>query len=187
MRRMLRLLMLSAIMLMTPMKASAEAWGSVQVKLDTGDMPVINGGVSLYQVGTKVEEGYRIREGFGGGIVHQEDADSDKLAQWLAESAVENGISLLLDADGQAVFSDLEAGLYMLVQTERIDGFYPIYPILFTIPEEEQWDVNIYREPVPVVTEIPKTGQSVIPFLGILGMVLSSAGLLICAGKNRKR
>ena len=175
------------LLAMTPAASAAESRGSVQVKLNTGELPVINGTVTLYQVGVKVEEGYRILDSFGGGIVRQEDADSDKLAQWLAESAEETGISLLLDADGKAVFSELEKGLYILVQTERIDGFYPINPILLTIPEGAQWDLTIFREPVPVVTELPKTGQSPIPFLGILGMILSSAGLLLCAGKKRKQ
>ena len=74
-----------------------------------------------------------------------------------------------------------------MVQTERMDGFYPINPILLTIPQEERWDVRIDRQPVPVVTEIPKTGQSPIPFLGVLGMIFSSAGLLISAVKSRKQ
>lgn len=188
MRKMVWLLCLAACLLVrAPVAAAAETRGSIQVKLDAGDLPVINGAVTLYQVGVKTENGYRITEGFGGGIVRQEDADSDKLAQWLAETAGETGITMLLDADGNAVFSELEEGLYMLVQTERMDGFYPIYPVLLRIPEGTAWDVMFYREPVPIVTEIPKTGQSPIPFLGVLGMVLSSAGLLLCAGKGRKR
>ena len=94
---------------------------------------------------------------------------------------------MLLDADGNAVFADLEEGLYMLVQTERIDGFYPIQPILLTIPQEEQWDVRIFREPVPIVTELPQTGQSPVPFFGILGMIFSATGLLLCVRKDRKQ
>lgn len=188
MRRMLWLLWIIACLAAgIPMMAAAETIGSVQVKLDAGELPVINGAVTLYQVGVKVENGYRILEGFGGGIVRQEDADSAKLAQWLAESAEETGMCLLLDADGNAVFSELETGLYMLVQTERIDGFYPINPILLAIPEGEQWDLKIYREPAPVVTELPQTGQSPIPFLGVLGMILSSAGLILCAGKHKNQ
>lgn len=188
MRWMVRLLLVAALFLSAiPGAAAAETYGSLQVKLEAGEMPVINGAVTLFQVGTKVEEGYRIAEGFGGGILRQEDTDSEKLAQWLAETAGETGMTRLLDADGNAVFSELEEGLYILVQTERIDGFYPIYPILMTIPEGDCWDVQIAKEPVPVVTELPKTGQSPIPFFGILGMVLSSAGLLLCARKNRKR
>ena len=96
-------------------------------------------------------------------------------------------MTLLLDADGTAVYSELEQGLYILVQTERIDGFYPIYPVLIRVPSEEKWNIEISREPVPVVTEIPQTGQSPIPFFGVLGMIISSTGLLLCTKKNRKQ
>jgi len=180
------LLIMICLFAMAPV-ASAETRGSIWVQLNAGDLAVTNGAVTLYQVGFKVEDGYRITEEFGGGIVKFEDADSDNLARWLAESAGEKGRTLLLDADGNAVFSELEEGLYMLVQTERMDGFYPVYPVLLSIPQENVWDVQLLREPVPVVTEIPKTGQSPVPFFGVLGMVLSSAGLLMCAGKNRKQ
>ena len=84
------------------------------------------------------------------------------------------------------MYSGLEQGLYILVQTERIDGFYPIHPVLLTIPSAEEWDLEINREPAPVVTEIPQTGQSLIPYFGILGMILSGAGLLLCLKKERK-
>ena len=188
MRKMVLPLCLAACLLTGIVRVSAaENLGSIRIKLEAGDTPVINGAVTLYQVGTRTEEGYRITDHFGGGIVRQDETDSRKLAQWLAETVEENGRSLLLDADGTAVFSDLEQGLYILVQTERIDGFYPIYPILLTMPQEEQWDIELYREPIPVVTEIPKTGQSPIPFFGILGMVLSSIGLLLCGKMNKNQ
>ena len=119
-------------------------------------------------------------------MVRHQDADSNNLAQWLAESADETGLPMLLDADGNVIYSDLEEGLYILVQTERMDGFYPIRPILVSIPEGDQWNLEIYRQPVPVVTEIPQTGQSPVFFLGILGMILSSAGLILCGKKSRK-
>ena len=96
---------------------------------------------------------------------------------------------MLLDADGNAVFSNLEEGLYMLVQTERMDGFYPILPMLLTVPCDGRWDVQEYRNPVPVITEIPKTGQTPAPYFGVLGMILSGSGLILCwkSQKNRKR
>ena len=186
MRKGIWLLCLAALLFSMPaVAAAAENRGSIRVKLDAGDLPVINGAVTLYQVGVKVEDGYRITEAFGGGIIRQSDADSEKLAQWLAESAGETGIHMLLDADGNAIFSELEEGLYMLVQTERMDGFYPIYPVLLTIPQEENWDLLVHKAPAPVVTELPQTGQSPIPFLGVLGMFLSAAGLLLCRKKIR--
>ena len=186
MRKMLWMVcILSCLFVSAPVAAATEMLGSIRVTLDPGDLAVVNGSVSLYQVGISTEEGYRITDAFGGGIVRNEDADSGILAKWLAETAQHTGQSLLLDADGRAVFPELEAGLYMLVQTERIDGFYPINPILITVPDGDCWDVNIYRQPVPVVTELPQTGQSPLPFLGVLGMLLSAAGLILCCKRHR--
>ena len=176
---------LSCLFATVPVAAATEMRGSIRMTLDPGDLPVINGSVSLYQVGVRTEEGYRITESFGGGIVRYEDADSGILAKWLAETAQQTGQNMLLDADGRAVFSELEEGLYMLVQTERIDGFYPINPILLTVPEGDEWDISVYRQPVPVVTELPQTGQSPLPFLGVLGMLLSAAGLILCCKRLR--
>lgn len=168
-----------------PAAQATEQYGSIHVKLDAGEMPVINGAVTLYQVGYRIEEGYRLTERFGGGIIRLEDAHSDNLANWLAESAGDNGMTMLLDADGNAVFSDLEEGLYILVQTERIDGFYTVLPELIQIPAGEIRDIQVYKKPVPVVTEIPKTGQSPMPYLSALCMLLSGSGLLLCRKKIR--
>ncbi len=187
MRKMLCLLMLPVLLFIAPRAAAAENRGSIQIRLDAGDLAVTNGAVTLYQVGTCMEDGYRITDGFGGGIVRFEDASSDNLALWLAESAGETGVTMLLDADGNAVFSDLEEGLYMLVQTARMDGFYPIVPILLTVPQEGNWAVQVYRNPLPIVTEIPKTGQTMIPYFGVLGMILSGSGLIMCMKKQRKQ
>lgn len=185
-RRMLIFLALAAA-LTVPEVSAAEMTGSIQVHLDAGDLAVTNGAVTLYQVGTRSEEGYRIAEGFGGGIVRLEDADSETLAQWLAESVGEEGKTLLLDADGNAVFSNLPEGLYLLVQTQQMDGFYPILPILLTMPQDGSWDVPACRKPAPIVTEIPKTGQTPVPYFGAMGMLLSGTGLVLCAKKQRKR
>ena len=187
MRRMLWLLLLPVLLMTVPRAEAAEALGSIQVRLDAGDLAVTNGAVTLYQVGTRVEEGYRIHKNYGGGIVRLEDANSENLAQWLAESAGEEGKTILLDADGNGVFFDVEEGLYLLVQTQQMDGFYPILPILLTMPQEGSWDVLEYRKPAPIVTEIPKTGQTPIPYFGVLGMILSGTGLVLCAKKQRKR
>ena len=83
-----------------------------------------NGAVTLYQVGTPADEGYRVLDYYGGGTVRYQDAVSDNLAMYYSELAG-SGRELLLDVDGQAVFSGLEAGLYLVRQTERTDGFYP--------------------------------------------------------------
>lgn len=187
MRKVMCLLCMAVILVAAvPMAAASEYAGTLQVDLEVGDLAVTNGAMTLYQVGVRRENGYRIADAFGGGTVSLQDTDSNQLAMWLAQAVEAQGMTMLLDADGNAAFSDLEEGLYLLVQTERMDGFYPVNPILLTIPDDASWDVKIYREPVPVVTELPKTGQSPILFFSILGMVLSLTGLLLCVGKERK-
>lgn len=169
---------------------AAEEGGSIRVSLNVGELPVTNGSLSLYQVGTPVTDGYRLTEGFGGGIVKEEDAQSPHLAKWLAEGAGETGIDRLLDVDGNAKFSHLEAGLYLIMQTEKTDGFYPLEPFLLMMPSGERWHLQVNADPEPIVIDElsnPQTGQPAAPFLGAMGLVASGVGLYLCADKKRRK
>lgn len=182
-------LMLCGVLLLPVLVLSASASGSegsLWVKLDVGDLPVINGAFTLYRVGTPISDGYRIGEEFGGGFVREADARSPHLAQWLNGMEQKEGIAILLDVDGNAVFSELDEGLYLLVQTERTDGFYPIQPLLLTIPMEGRRDINLCLEPLPMVAASPSTGQDPTPYIGVIGLVISLAGMMLCTG-GRKR
>jgi len=90
---------------------AAEQTGSIRVTLKNGA-----GAVTLYHVAAPFSDGYVLTEAFGGGFIRASEAHSPYLAQWLAQTA-EEGRTLLLDADGSAEFSHLEAGLYLLKQT----------------------------------------------------------------------
>lgn len=171
---------------------AAQMSGSICISMDVGDLPVVNGSVTVYPVGEAVAEGYRIADTFGGGIVKTEDALSPQLARWLAEMAGEGGKSVLLDADGNVTFSNLEKGLYLVVQSEKIDGFYPVEPFLLTIPCEGRWHLQVNPVPEPIVTDLvmqenPQTGEGPALFWGILGMLLSGTGLCLGAAAKRKR
>ena len=166
--------------------AAAEEGGSLWIKLDVGDLPVINGAFTLYRVGAPISDGYRIGEEFGGGFVRQEDALSPHLAQWLSVMEEKTGTEVLLDVDGNGVFSDLQEGLYLLEQTERTDGFYPVRPLLVTVPSEGKRAVSLYLEPLPMVADSPPTGQDPTPFIGAVGLVLSLAGLVMCTGGKKR-
>ena len=86
--------------------ASAEEYtGSFRIAMNVGDLAVTNGAFTVYRVGIRISDGYRITDEFGGGFVNLEDAQSPHLAQWLAENNADSGRTLLLDADGNAVFS----------------------------------------------------------------------------------
>ena len=175
-----------AVGLSLPAEA-AQGEGSILVSLDAGELPVLNGAMTLYTVGVPVEGGYHMVEAFGGGFVRQEDAQSLQLAQWLAENAEEGGRTVNLDVDGNVSFSNLEDGLYLLVQTERMDGFYPVKPFLLTVPGEAGREVRAKPQTEPIVAENPRTGQPITPLLGAMGLVISGVGLYLCAESKRKK
>lgn len=174
------------LLIMVPVTAAAGTGGSLWVRLDVGELPVTNGAFTLYRVGVPISDGYRIMEAYGGGFVRGEDALSPHLAQWLDGMGEKSGTEILMDVDGNAVFSGLEDGLYLLVQTEKTDGFYPVQPMLLTIPREARRDVSLQLEPLPMVAEAPPTGQDPTPYIGLLGLVISLAGLVLCTD-GRKR
>ncbi len=176
-----------AMALMLPLSAAAAQTGSIRVTLKSGDSPVVGGTVTLFRVGQRCEEGFRISDAFGGGMVRYEDALSPHLAQWLVQMEGEEGISRILDADGSAYFSRLEEGLYLLVQKGSVEEFFPIMPFLMILPYEGQWNVEAYPYTQVVHTENPPTGQHPAPILGALGMVVSGIGLALCTGKRRRK
>ena len=181
---------LAGILLLLPillLPAEAGEYGkSIRICLNVGELPVTNGAFTLYRVGTPISDGYRIEEDYGGGFVRDEDALSPHLAQWMNSMEAKRGQCVLLDVDGNAVFTDLENGLYLLKQTEKTDGFYPIQPFLVSVSDEKDNEILLYLEPLPMVSEAPPTGQDPAPFIGLVGMLLSLAGLAFCTG-GRKR
>lgn len=180
---------LSAVALAAALSLPAQAGelgGSIRLDLEVGDFVVTNGAVKLYQVAQQGPEGYLVSDSFGGGLVKPEDALSSSLAQWLAQTAEDGGITRLLDADGCAEFSRLPDGLYLVVQSEKMDGFYPFEPFLVTIPMDGERDIQVSPSVFPIVAESPATGQDMQPFLGVAGMVVSGFGLALCAMGKRK-
>lgn len=180
---------LSAVALAAALSLPAQAGefgGSIRLDLEVGDFVVTNGAVKLYQVAQQGPEGYLVSDSFGGGLVKTEDALSSSLAQWLAQTAEGGGITRLLDADGCAEFTRLPDGLYLVVQSEKMDGFYPFEPFLVTIPMDGERDIQVSPPVFPIVAESPATGQDMQPFLGVAGMVVSGFGLALCAMGKRK-
>lgn len=165
---------------------AAEEAGSIRVTLRLGEEVLTGGAVTLYQVGVRVSEGYRIVEEFGGGIVREEDALSPYLAQWLAGMEVEGGTTRILDADGSVEFSGLGEGLYLVAQATTETEYY-ILPFLMTLPYEGQWQAQTYPEPRRIATEPPPTGQHPAPILGAMGMVFAGVGLVLCTDVKRRK
>lgn len=177
-RRILCMMAAAAVVLGMPLiGAGAVQNGSIRVTIRRGAETVSSGSVTLYPAGDAVSGGYRLKAAFGGGLVTREDADSPALARWLAEQAGENGTVLLLDADGSAEFSRLEEGLYLVVQQEAAEGYYPVSPFLVQLPLNGQWTVEAEPKAEQYPAESPRTGESPALAIAAGGMLLSGMGL----------
>ena len=186
MKRGIMALMVIGTLLSLSIRAGAsEMRGSVEIQLDAGELPVTNGAVTMYLVGVPTGEGYRLLDRYGGGVVHSADVGSGNLAYWLGELA-DGGKELLLDVDGRVVFSGVEEGLYLVMQTRRMDGFYPFRPFLAEVPSGGRWTRRYEPAALPITDEPPCTGD-VTTYLGVLGMALSGGGLVCCGIWGRKK
>ena len=183
-RGIIALMVIGTLLSLSIRAGASEMKGSVEVKLDTGELPVTNGAVTLYRVGVPTDGGYRLLDRYGGGVVRSEDISSGNLARWLSELA-DSGREQLLDVEGRVVFSQVEEGLYLVRQTQRMDGFWPFRVFLAEVPAGQQ---VLRYEPVvqPITEEPPCTGDLTI-YLSVLGMALSGGGLMCCGIWDRKK
>lgn len=187
-RRMVCILAAALLLTGTGITArAAEGPGSIRVSLDLGEGTAGKASVILCRVGEDSSEDFRLVESFGGGIIRKEDVHSPELAQWLAERSGKDGTERLLDADGNAVFSNLRSGLYLVTQGEAAEGCCPIAPFLIPLPYEGQWEVQADPKTQRLLTESPRTGDHPAPVLAAMGLILSGMGLCICVEKIRKK
>ena len=107
---------------------------------------------------------------------------------WLADAAGDTGRTINLDVDGNVTFSNLDAGLYLLVQTQQMDGFYPVKPFLVILPSEGHQEIWACPKTEPIIIpENPQTGSPIAPLLGAMGMVASGVGIYLCIDSRRKK
>lgn len=139
-----------------------------------------------------------------------EDVHSADLAQALADFAAEHsveGIRGVIAADGTVTFSDLELGLYLVVQDTAAAGYEKISPFLIGIPNMED-GVYIYQvdaspkvqlettppetteptEPGPTEPTLPQTGQLnwPVPVMAAAGLGLFITGWGLCFRKQKE-
>lgn len=164
---------------------AAEETGTIRVTLQNGETLVPDGSVVLYHAGTPIDGDYRLTEEFGGGVIREEDALSPSLARWLSEMAGDSGWEMALDNFGSAEFGELSEGLYLVTQGQTSTGYHPMEPILVEIPCQFQWHVQTFPITQEIVYDLPPTGQSPLPLLGAVGMILSGTGLFVCTYCNR--
>lgn len=207
--------LLLAVLLLCALPATAYAHepldesrkGAITLEMEFDGKAVTGGSLTAYRVGQiQVRaEGDRFVPtpamlAFPGSY---EDITSPKLAEEVAayvEAKRLKSYATVENQDGKAVFSDLELGLYLIVQTEASEGYEPLKPFLVSVPMSEDeryvYEVNaagkfqLYQkekptepstssEPTePTDPKLPQTGQLKwpVPVLVIMGLCLFSAG-----------
>lgn len=177
-RRIVPFMLILLVLLTLPMTAAAaetefdmNKTGSICVTLRDIYHPAnkVGGGAVLHKVGEAQTVNsnltFVLTAEFAGSGVSLADPNSSGLAQQLADYAEENKIAgqpVDADANGTVTFSGLSAGLYLVVQTEAVDGYLEVSPFLVSLPMYSAaaggWIYNI--DASPKVQPVPKDPMS---------------------------
>lgn len=184
--------------------------GSLTVEMEYGGKPVTGGTMSAYRVGSVQEnDGSYLfvktpeMADFSGDYT---DVTAPKLAEDIAAFVKVHKLAACAKAEntgGKAAFSNLELGLYLIVQTKASKGFDPVNPFLVSVPMNQGgkyvYDVSadgkfqLHQESkpteptTPTDPKLPQTGQFnwPIPVLAAAGLLLFSAGWCLRWGTQK--
>ena len=191
--------------------------GSIAIAMKYQGEPVPGGSLTLHRVADVVSNDgdylFAYTAEFAECAIPVSELDSAQLPQALADIVKAKnleGITLELDDEGKVKFSELELGLYLLVQEKAAPGFKKVNPFLVSVPQNDDghyiYDVNTAPKNLPgpeeeptVPTEppeptdppgpnLPQTGQMnwPVPVLAVLGMLLVTTGFALCTAEKRK-
>ena len=184
--------------------------GTIIVEMEYSGKAVTGGTLTIYRVGQIQENDGNysfvktsIVEKFSG---NYNDISTASLSEDLAVFVKEHNIpfyATVKNSDGKADFTNLDLGLYLVVQTEASDGYEPMKPFLVSIPMNESghyvYEVNaegkfqLYQKPKPTTPSnppdptLPQTGQLnwPIPVLAVLGLSMFSVGWMLRFGRKK--
>lgn len=134
--------------------------GSVSIAMvdKTTNSPVSGGEMSLFRVAKVAREDWNdsfvYTEEFTDCMLLLDDPGSEELAKGLADFAEEkkiNGDKKKIGSDGTVKYTDLEVGLYLLVQSTAAKGYEAVTPFLVTVP------IMVNGELIYDVDAAPKT------------------------------
>ena len=142
--------------------------GSIHVNLyDTANNKTLSGGeLTVYRVAEVQRKNgnlsFEYCGDFDGCGIDLGDLSDSTLASQLEEYLPKNaeGIVRTVDSNGNAVFDNLELGLYLVVQTKASTGYKPVNSFLVSLPmaEDGQWNYEVDASPkVGAYTPEPET------------------------------
>ena len=191
--------------------------GSIAVAMNHDGWPVPGGSLTLYRAADVVENdgdySYAYTADFAGCTIPVTELDSARLPQELARIAAAKrlpGTTQQMSWQGKVKFSDLQIGLYLLVQQEAAPGFAKINPFLVSVPQNDGgsyvYDVDTAPKNVPEPEptkpteskptdptkptggKLPQTGQNnwPVPVMASAGMLMIAAGLCVINSGKKK-
>lgn len=131
--------------------------GSIDITLheETKDSYVEGAEITIYHVADIYNKNsnlaHKFTEQFSGCEVSLEDINKDGLHKELEKCITEEttGISDFTDENGNVVFEDLSLGLYLVKQTNKVEGYSVIDTFIANIPVviDNSWTYDIVAEP----------------------------------------
>lgn len=197
--------------------------GKISIKMTYDKNPVAGGSLTLYRVGdVKADDGnysFVLTEDFNASKVDLTDISSVTLAKELAQYAQNqklSGDTKKIGNNGEISFTELDLGLYLLVQNEAANGYNKADPFLVSVPMNEDGNyiydvdaspkVELQKGPasstdkttanttnttttITTNTKLPQTGQLnwPVPVLVVTGLILFSIGWMLRLNKKRDR
>ena len=182
--------------------------GTLTVKMEYANKPVSGGTLTAYRVGDVHEDdgnySFVKSTAMGEFAGDYSDLSSKSLAGEIEAYVKEHNVGAYATAkneSGQAVFSNLEPGLYLIVQTTASDGYKPLTSFLVSMPMNENghyvYDVGaegkfeLDKAPEPTTPTnpdptLPQTGQLnwPVPVLAVLGLSLFLVGFILRFGRK---
>ena len=143
--------------------------GSIEVTMRCEGRPVPGGNLVLYRVGDVSENNgdysFKLIAPYMESGAELKNLQSQETAQKLADYVKANRLSRTakdIDQNGQVKFTDLELGLYLLMQTKAAGGYYETAPFLVTVPsmDEEKYVYDIDASPKVEAFQKPDEPES---------------------------
>ena len=129
--------------------------GSISITLSaSSDNTKVNGAnITIYKLADASEKDHNLTFKYHDDLnTCQSDLENGNITNEVLECVKESkvfSLENLTDVNGNVKFSDLDLGLYLITQTNQVEGYSKIKPFLIMIPEilDNSWNYNIEATP----------------------------------------
>lgn len=191
--------------------------GSIQITMKYEGNYISGGNLTIYKIAnvdvTNGEYNFVLTDSFANSGKSLENIQSSELASSFYTYAKQNsifGITKEIDDNGNVNFSDLDLGLYLLVQEKGANGYNKVSPFMVSVPIQENGEYVYNVDASPKIelektkepsdmpdnpkndtpensSDLPQTGQLnwPIPVLVVSGIVIFIIGWWIKFGRKK--